>query len=159
MSQVQHFADTVVVNAAPAQVFAFYTDVQNLMRMIAPQLHVKLVRADLPLRPGSRVEFEVGPRSMPFTIAWVSEIAKYEQDAYFEDRMVSGPFSHWVHRHRFSAREDGLTAVHDEIEVSRPTGLLGRMLLSDGDLDARVRGLFDYRKKVLTERFGAPTIS
>ncbi len=153
MDSVQRYTDTVVIGAPPEAIFEFYTDIDQLLRMLSPSLLVKVLRADRPLRLGARVEFEVGPRNLPLSVRWVSEITEFTPPVIFEDRQVSGPFSRWVHRHEFHLQPDGSTAVTDIIEVGAARGILGQAINSVL-LGKNIAELFAYRQRVLEERFG-----
>ncbi|MFB6130476.1 MAG: SRPBCC family protein [Salinigranum sp.] len=67
--------------------------------------------------------FGVGPRQR-----WTSYIVRREERpgaAMFRDEMRGGPFSRWVHTHRFFADGDD-TLVRDRVEYELPLGGLGR---------------------------------
>ncbi len=153
MDAVQRYTDTVIIGARPEEIFEFYTDLDQLLRMLSPSLLVKVLRADSPLRLGARVEFEVGPKNLPLSVKWTSEITEFKYPFAFEDRQVSGPFSRWVHRHEFQPLPDGTTAVTDIIEVGSAKGILGQAINSVL-LGKNIAELFTYRKRVLEEKFG-----
>jgi len=153
MNAFQRYADSIVVDAPIAEVFAFYTSVENLMRMLSPSLLVKVLRADEPLKVGSRVEFEVGPKNLPISVRWASEIVAFEPPTLFEDRQANGPFSRWQHRHEFTALSESSTKITDIIEVGAAKGILGQAINSML-LGKNIDELFAYRRKVLEEKFG-----
>lgn len=153
MDTFQRFSDTVIIPAEADAIFAFYTDVDNLLGMLSPNLLVKVLKVDKPLRLGSRVEFEVGPKNLPISVRWVSEIVEFDPPHKFEDRQVNGPFSRWIHRHEFTPLGDGSTKVVDIIEVGKAQGILGQAVNSML-LGKNIAELFQFRRRVLEEKFG-----
>ncbi len=139
------------IKADLAKVFAFFSDPENLPRLMPAQMAVRLLRLDLkpattdaikkvaesgmgPERvagPGSTIEvsFRFVP-FLPFRGRWVAQIVEFEPLSYFVDTQRNGPMRHWTHRHSFRAESrDGIsgTVVRDEVEYELPFGLLGRL--------------------------------
>lgn len=153
MSSVQVFTDRVILPARREDVFAYYATIEALTLMVLPSLHFKVVRADTPLRLGSRAEFEVGPKNIPLAVPWISEITAFDPPSVFEDRMVKGPFHHWVHRHEFIALNDHETEIMDRLEFGNPKGFVGQAV-SSLLVGSRIEQLFAHRRQVLEEKFG-----
>ncbi|MDX2175808.1 MAG: hypothetical protein SF028_05000 [Candidatus Sumerlaeia bacterium] len=151
--ELHRFSDTVLLPASIHEVFAFYTDVDNMVRMLNPSLFVKVRRADRPMKLGARYEFDVGPRNLPVTIRWSSEISAFAAPALFEDRLVDGPFSHWVHRHELVERGPAMTEIVDTVEFGAARGMLARTVNSLF-IGKNIEELFRFRRSVLEERFG-----
>ncbi|ADE03893.1 MULTISPECIES: SRPBCC family protein [Haloferax] len=122
--------------AAPLErVWEFHSDVSGLEALTPAwmRLDIESVRGpdgdDDPdeLVAGTEIEmsmrpFGVGPRQR-----WTSRILDREAGettAWFRDDMVGGPFSRWVHTHRFVADGDE-TIVEDRVEYELPFGPLG----------------------------------
>lgn len=154
----QKFTDVVSIGAPREAVFDFYASLDGLQKMLIPQLGVRVVRADLPLREGSQVEFEISPSGFPIRVSWVSGITLFRRPEVFEDRMVRGPFQYWVHRHEFKALADGKTEVVDQLEFDAPMGMLGRMA-SSLLLAEKIEELFRHRKEMLKRQFGADAVT
>ena len=73
------------------------------------------------LEVGARTVIRVGPLSQ----RWVAEHTAYEPGRMFRDEQTSGPFSKWVHTHRFEPREGGMSELIDQIEYELPLGGVG----------------------------------
>ncbi len=149
MNRVSH---TIELAAPVHEVFAFYTDPANVEKMAPPELHARLLKADNPLRLGSRVLFAIRPKMVPFELKWVLEIAEFEEDRLFVDRLRKGPFAHWVHRHFFEEVGRDRTRLTDEIEFGAPVPFL-TWIVRRGFVQERLRELFAYRERVLRQRF------
>ncbi|WP_340066580.1 SRPBCC family protein [Ascidiimonas aurantiaca] len=54
------------------------------------------------------------------------KITVYNRPDYFTDEMVSGPFKHFKHEHRFISQKEG-TLMVDVFEYTSPFGLLGKL--------------------------------
>ena len=82
-------------------------------------------------------------------VRWESEITAWDPPQHFVDEQRRGPYRFWIHEHSFAAR-DGGTDVSDHVEYGVPGGAAINSLLVAPDL----RKVFDYRRKILLERFG-----
>lgn len=149
---MERFRDTVIIAAPIEPVFAWYTDLKNLVRMMPPDLRVRIVKADAPLRKGSRVRFAVAYGSFPLEMTWEMLIVEFEMNRHFADRQTKGPFDHWLHRHEFRSLENGHTEVTDTLEIGAPMGIFGRMA-EKTFVTAQLRAIFDHRRAVLRKVF------
>jgi uncharacterized protein len=118
------------VNAAPAEVFAFFDDPANLGRITPPPATIELVRvAPQPVEPGSVLEFRygVGPWR---PLRWTVRVEERVAGERFRDSTLSGPMARFDHTHRFHAALAGRgTWVVDEIDFHvGPGGLPGAAL-------------------------------
>lgn len=150
------FRDSLIIDAPVEKVFAFYTDIRNLTRMVPPSMGMRVVKADLPLRFGSRVRFGVRPRGipLPFEVTWDARISEFEPNRLFTDKQVRGPFEHWVHRHEFRPLDGGRTEVIDVIEVGAPLGVFGQFL-ERMYFTHKIHDVFGHRRRVLRAEFDA----
>lgn len=130
------FVHESVLPASPAAVFAFHERPEALRLLIPPWERVEVVQPPSSLRPGTRVVLRM--KQGPLWITWVAEHTRYEKDALFQDRMVSGPFARWLHTHRFLPEGEG-TRLRDEVECALPLGLPGALVRG------RLRRMFEYR--------------
>lgn len=78
----------------------------------------------------------------------------YGVEARFVDVQVSGPFRSWRHSHEFEAIGDGRTRMLDYVTYTLP----GWPFSAPVDwlvVRRKLRGMFDYRRKVLARVFPA----
>ena len=88
-------------------------------------------------------------RQLP--MKWMTEITHVEDRKFFVDEQRVGPYKLWHHQHILEEREDGIL-MKDIVTYEPPFGFLGR--IANGILIRRkLNQIFDYRFKVLEERF------
>jgi len=135
------FDYTFTVRAPLSRVSAFHHDTRALRQLTPPPIVVQMHDVE-PLGEGSRSEFTLWFGPLP--VRWVavhSDVGK----GGFTDRQASGPMRHWVHTHRFTAEEDGVTRISEHVEYAHHPGwrgLLSRLLFSRPALWL----LFSYRR-------------
>lgn len=149
---MQTYEDSIIIEATPEDLFAYYTDLGNLARMVPPAFKMRVVKAQLPLREGSLIRFGLRPRAIPFEVTWDARVIEFEAPNVFADKQVRGPFEYWQHRHEFTPLEDGRTLVRDTIQAGAVRGMLG-MMLEHTVLKQMIQKTFDYRRNVLRARF------
>jgi len=90
---------------------------------------------------------------VPFiTMSWVTEIKCVEEGVAFVDEQRFGPYRLWHHRHTFE-EIDGGVLMTDLVHYVMPLGIIGeiaRCLF----VGKKLENVFDYRRKVLGEKFG-----
>ena len=160
------------VNAELPRVFAFFSDPENLPKLMPPAMAVRLEKVDLKTpsdadlesvvgsgrKPGALVagvgtlifiSFRLVPL-LPFRGRWTAEIVEFEPLSYFLDLQRKGPMRFWRHRHVFREEvRNGQTGtvVRDEVEFSLPGGPLGRII--DLLVEPMMRRTFASRQREL----------
>jgi ligand-binding SRPBCC domain-containing protein len=86
-----------------------------------PSIRVKIHRTPPDLRNGGEMEFALWIGPLP--IRWTASIEKVSESG-FTDRLKSGPFADWVHRHSFLPLDDRTTEVIDQISLRLKTHLV-----------------------------------
>jgi len=130
------------------EVFEFFSDARNLEQITPPWLRFRILApAFIEMRVGARIAYRLRIRGVP--IGWESEITTWEPPARFVDEQRRGPYRQWIHEHRFVSENDGTTIV-DNVRYS----VLGGALVNQLFVAPDVRKIFEYRKRVLLERFG-----
>jgi ligand-binding SRPBCC domain-containing protein len=127
------------------QVFAFFSDPENLPRLMPAAMETRIDRVNLvspspsrdstasPLAAGIGTVIVTSFRLFPFLpmrAQWIACITEFEWDHHFADVQQKGPFQRWHHRHEFAAerREDvNGTLVRDIIEYDVGFGPLGAL--------------------------------
>ena len=85
-------------------------------------------------------------------LKWCTEITHVVDKQYFVDEQRFGPYAFWHHQHRFRAVEGGVE-MEDILNYKVPLGFIGD-LVNALFVKNQVAQIFEYRTKVLTERFG-----
>ena len=151
-----------LVPAPLARVWAFHDDVTRALPALSPPAaRVKILSADVPVRPGSRIAFTArGPLGFP--VRWVARIVEHQPPdapdgaaARFVDEQESGPFASWRHEHRFERIGADSTRLTDRVAYRVGFGPLGA--IADALLVRRhVVAMFRHRHAVLAGMFPEP---
>lgn len=130
----------------------FFTSPANLKLITPNYLGFNIISAigDESVYPGMIISYRVKPfLSIPIT--WVTEITYVSKMKYFIDNQKSGPYKYWHHQHIFKEIEGG-TEMTDIVNYAAPFGWIGR-LVERLLIKNQVKGIFQYRTKVLEELF------
>jgi ligand-binding SRPBCC domain-containing protein len=129
------------------KVFEFFSDPGNLDRLTPAWLKFEILTA-LPaaMKRGTLLDYRLRIRGLP--IRWQSEITEWDPPQRFVDRQTRGPYSLWIHEHRFEDCEDG-TLVGDNVEYAVPGGVLVQRFFVAPDLNR----IFAYRHQILEQLF------
>ena len=101
--------------------------------------------------PGMIITYKVSPL-WGIRMNWMTEITHVGEGKYFVDDQRSGPFSIWNHQHHFRPIPGG-TEMIDILHYRAPLGFLGR-IAERLFVNRRVRGIFEYRREMLDQKFG-----
>jgi len=107
-----------------ADVFAFFTDPTNLIRVTPPWLGLRLVNAPPSLSAGAVLDLRITWLGLP--LRWRTYIREYDPPFRFLDVQVRGPYARWEHRHVFLSEDNG-TTIEDRIVYRLPLAPLGRL--------------------------------
>ena len=125
------------------RVFDFFADAGTLQVLTPAFLHFEIVTPlPIEMRAGALIDYKLRVRGVP--IRWRTEIAEWEPPGRFVDRMVHGPYTEWIHEHRFEEHEGG-TRMTDEVRYGVPGGAIAHWLFVRRDLER----IFAYRAEQL----------
>lgn len=127
-------------------VFPFFANAANLEQITPPWLRFEILNPNVRMGRGSLIDYKLRVHGVP--LHWQSEIVEWDPPHRFVDVQRSGPYTLWIHEHRFEAQDSG-TMVHDTVQYAAPGGALLRKVLIDRDLDE----IFTYRKERLERHF------
>lgn len=129
------------------EVFAFFADPQNLVRLTPPRLRLRILSPPTTLAAGAVLDLRIAWLGIP--LPWRVYIREYDPPYRFVDVQVRGPWARWEHRHVFLA-EGGGTWMEDRLTYRPPLGPLGRLAHALA-LERQVRALWAYRQRRLAE--------
>ena len=129
-----------------ADVFAWHMRPGALERLIPPWERITIESREGTPATGGRVVFRV--RRGPTEILLEALHTDFEQDHLFRDEQIRGPFTRWVHTHRFEAGNEGGCTVEDHVDWELPMGTAGR-LLGGSSVKAELGRLFRFRHRRL----------
>ena len=135
-----------------SDVFEFFENPLNLEKITPPWLRFRVLSStDSRVGLGTKISYRLHWQIFP--LSWNSEISEYKKDIFFADEMTRGPYRSWYHRHLFRSVQDNVEMT-DTIQYSLPLGLIGN-LVHAVIIKQQLESIFDYRKKVIEEIFGA----
>ncbi len=82
---------------------------------------------------------------------WVTEITHIEPKKFFIDEQRIGPYALWHHEHFIEPTETGVLMT-DIVSYSPPFGFIGA-IANALIIRKKIEEIFDYRTKVLEQRF------
>jgi len=138
---------------APLDVaFAFFADPRNLARITPPWLSFR-IHGEPPreLGEGSRIEYRI--RWMGLRLRWVTRITRWRAGVEFQDVQEKGPYSAWIHTHRFS-QQGSSVFLEDRVDYALPFGVLGRMAHAFA-VRRQLENIFAYRRKAIEAIFAS----
>jgi len=140
-----YWSKTSLIHASAAEVFAFHERKDAFALLQPPWQESQILQPPTSLAIGTKVKLRTR-----IALVWVTieaEHIAYEAGHMFADRMISGPFKTWVHRHVVTPQGKDASSLTDEIEYELPLGWLGALA---GAAFARreLERLFEYRHAV-----------
>ncbi len=140
------FEQTLRVPVAVETLFRWHEQPGAFERLSPPWDRPKVLSHTGGVHDGAKVTLQVHAGPVPTT--WQIEHRDYIANQQFRDVMTSGPFSRWVHTHRFAA--DGATAsiLTDHIDYALPLGAIGDAVVG-GYAASTLERVFAYRHALL----------
>jgi len=117
-----------------------------ISRLTPPWAPLKMIsRSGDGIKQGVKVVFKLKIFNIP--MPWEAEHIEYQENKMFKDRQIKGPFSKWVHTHRFFSDGKNGSIMEDRIEFKLPFGLLSKPFY--GYAKREFERMFAYRHRVL----------
>ena len=140
----------MVLPVARKEVFAFFADASNLMRITPPSLGFK-IRTPIPVRmeEGTLIDYTILLHRLP--LRWRSRICRWNPPCEFIDEQLKGPYRKWVHHHIFDELESRKTRIRDCVKYALPFPPLGELALPL--VRAELHSIFQFRQKIIREIF------
>ena len=126
-------------------VFAFFCEASNLECITPPELHFH-IETPQPIVMGldARIDYRLRLFGVPF--AWRTNISLWEPPLRFVDEQIEGPYSQWVHSHRFFEKA-GTTTIFDEVHYRLPLWPAGE--LAGPLVRSQLRWIFRFRRAAI----------
>lgn len=137
------------------EVFAFFADPRNLELITPPFVRFRILTSPPPtMCEGAEIDYALRIRGLP--VRWRTGIPAWDPPHRFVDTQVRGPYSRWIHEHRFTGLGEQ-TLVEDRVAYSVPGGRLVHELFVRRDL-ARIFAYRAARLKQLLPDVSPPTV-
>ena len=134
--------------------WAFFCDPRNLSVITPPDMHFEVI-SEVPahIHAGLLIQYRVDP--FPgWRARWLTEITHVSAPRLFVDEQRFGPYRFWHHQHHFREVPGGVE-VRDLVHYALPGGPLGA-LVDARAVAPRLAAIFDFRERVLEQRFALP---
>ncbi len=126
--------------------FAWHERPGALERLSPPWDPPRVIRHTGGIRPGAEVTLRMKAGPVPYI--WQARHEDYEQNRFFSDIQIRGPFAVWRHSHRFSAETGTAAAYEDIIEYALP--FPGHLFeFTDRIIQQKLHRIFRYRHATL----------
>lgn len=141
--------------ASLEEAWDFISSPENLKEITPDYMGFEINTPGLPhkIYPGLMISYWVRPFG-GIKMAWLTEITHVNEPYYFVDEQRAGPYALWHHEHRLSPTENGVL-MSDLVSYRLPVGPLGD-LAHRIFVQKQLEGIFRYREKVLSKKFGRP---
>ncbi|HQZ81985.1 MAG TPA: SRPBCC family protein [Pyrinomonadaceae bacterium] len=141
------FTDTLEIDRPLDEVFEFFADARNLEKITPNELGFNILSPIEELREGSLIDYSL--RLYGFPIKWRTEITKWDPPNTFVDTQLSGPYSQWIHTHKFTEIDPERTLIEDAVRYRLPLEPLGD--LAHFLVRQQICRIFAFRKKTVAE--------
>lgn len=146
--KVREFLSEIWVPRPREEVFAFFSEAQNLDAITPPWVRFRIVTpGPITMKEGALIDYKLRVRGFP--IRWRTKITEWNPPVRFVDEQLRGPYRLWIHEHEFEAREGG-TLVRDRVRYAVWFDFLVHNIFVRRD----VARIFAYRTEHLRRRFG-----
>jgi hypothetical protein len=99
------------------------------------------------MQTGTHISYRLTLHGIP--VRWLTEITIWEPPFRFVDTQLSGPYSLWVHEHRFEKKPGG-TLMFDTVDYNFRGGII-RPLINRFFVSGRIAEIFSYRNNKIRE--------
>ena len=135
------------------EAWEFFSSPRNLKEITPAYMNFRvLTNSDSEkMFAGQIITYQVSP-ILGIPLFWMTEITHVKDKEYFIDEQRFGPYALWHHKHFFKAIPGGVEMI-DFLDYKLPLGILGNIAHSLF-VKKQIETIFEYRSKVLVERFG-----
>jgi uncharacterized protein (TIGR01777 family) len=127
--------------------FAWHERPGAFERLVPPWEQVSVVERSGGLEDGARLVLRV--REGPVALRWVARHRDTLPGRRFVDEQVEGPFSRWIHFHRFDPEGPARSRMTDRIEFTPPLGPIG--VAAEPLVRHRLERMLAYRHTLLRD--------
>lgn len=139
------------------QAWDFFSRPENLNEITPDDMQFEILTKDISrMYQGQIIQYNVTPFPL-IKMGWVTEITHVEDQKMFVDEQRFGPYAFWHHQHIFEEAEGGVMMT-DILHYRVPLGFVGK-IINALVINKKVQGIFDYRFKVLDEKFGTTVVN
>jgi uncharacterized protein len=130
------------INAPVEEVFKWHARPGAIQRLSPPWDPLTVIYQKGGISAGAKVIMKMKAGPIPYT--WEARHIDYDENCLFRDKQIKGPFSKWIHTHRFTAADPNACFLEDMIEYSLPFQLISASLF-DPLIQKKLERIFTYR--------------
>lgn len=148
---MEHIFETQLEIDRPIdEVFAFFSDAQNLERITPAELRFTILTPmPIAIRQGTLIDYRLRLFGIP--IGWRTLISEWNPPHSFTDEQLRGPYAQWIHRHSFEA-VGNRTMMRDQVRYRVPLGPFGNLF--HPLVRRQVARIFEHRSQAVADAFG-----
>ena len=138
------FTKRSIIEASLRDVFQWHARQGAIERLSPPWDPLKVINRSGGIEVGAKVHLKMKAGPIPYN--WHAEHTAYEGDYLFRDEQIKGPFSKWIHTHRFSQDDNGNCILEDQVEYQLPFHRLSHPFLK-AVIQRKLTPIFAYRHR------------
>ena len=132
------------MDASIEEAFQWHARDGAIERLSPPWDPLKVVSRTGGIKAGAKVNLRM--RVGPISYRWDAEHTTYEENSLFRDEQIKGPFSKWIHTHRFFPGENDTCSMEDQIEYKLPFHLISHPFMRPF-IRKKLTSIFTYRHR------------
>ncbi|MFO7557739.1 MAG: TIGR01777 family oxidoreductase [Desulfobacterales bacterium] len=134
------------ISAPVEEVFKWHARPGAIERLSPPWDPLKILIPSEGIQKGSEVLLEMKAGSFPFK--WLARHTEYQENKFFQDRQIRGPFTEWVHSHRFEPDGENACLLEDHIKYKLPFHFISGFP-SKRIIQKKLERIFTYRHQII----------
>ncbi len=135
------------INAPVEEVFKWHARPGAIERLSPPWDPLEIISQTGGIHIGAEVKMRLAAGPIP--IKWHARHVDYQENISFKDLQVKGPFSKWIHTHRFKDLDRTKCILEDSIEYALPFHPLGTVVMKPF-VEKKLKQIFTYRHNTTT---------
>jgi len=139
------FTKRVRISAPVEEVFKWHARPGAIERLSPPWDPLKILIPSEGIQKGAEVLLEM--KAGPFPFKWFARHTDYQENKFFQDRQIKGPFKEWIHSHRFEPDGENACLLEDHIEYKLPFHFLSKFP-SKRIIQKKLERIFTYRHQI-----------
>ncbi len=139
------FTKRVRISAPAEEVFKWHARPGAIERLSPPWDPLKILIPSKGIQKGEEVLLEM--KAGPFPFKWLARHTDYQENKFFQDRQIKGPFRKWIHSHRFEPDGEDACLLEDHIEYKLPFHFISGFP-SKKIIQKKLERIFTYRHQI-----------
>ena len=144
-SMLHNLHSSMILPLPRSEVFPFFAEAFHLERITPPELRFHIITPQpILIEAGTLIEYKLCLFGISFY--WLTRIARWSPPDEFVDGQVRGPYTLWIHTHRFTEMK-GTTRIEDNVDYQLPFFPIGE--LAYPIVYFQLKRIFFYRQRAI----------